>query len=142
MAKGRIYLLITLLSVLLLSVFLISCTENTAPAAEIPGDNIAEADDLATKQAAQDKAQDAALSAFETTQAKASAEASGESTSVEKGAAILEASCTQCHSLDRVYAADYDAEGWKANIDRMVGNGAVISDEDASVLIEFLLAQQ
>jgi len=136
-----------LILVVLMSVLLIGCGEGGAPAPEIPGESGGNggADELATKQAQQEQAQDAALSAFETTQAKSSegADATEEPAGEMKdGATILEESCTQCHSLDRVYNADYDADGWRDNIDRMVSKGAVISDEDAEILIEFLLAQE
>ena len=148
MKKSSILIVSGLVLMLMLSGALVGCGDSGAPPQEIPGDTGdggQSADDLATQQANQEQAADAALAAFETTQAKAAE--GGEETEEPvaggmDGEAILEASCTQCHSLDRVYAASYDAEGWKANIDRMVGKGAVISDEDAEILIEFLLAQE
>ena len=148
MKKGSVLIISSLILMLVLSGVLIGCSEGGAPPQEIPGDTGdggQSADDLATQQANQEQASDAALAAFETTQAKA-AEGGEETeepvTGGMDGDAILETSCTQCHSLDPIYAASYDAEGWRVTIDRMVRKGAVISDEDAEILIEFLLAQE
>jgi hypothetical protein len=54
------------------------------------------------------------------------------------GAALLVDRCTRCHNLDRVTSAKWDADGWKATVERMVSKGAVLTDEEAKVLIEHL----
>ena len=44
------------------------------------------------------------------------------------------------HNLDRVAAAKKDTAGWKAMVDRMIGKGAQLTDEEAQVLIAYLAA--
>lgn len=57
-----------------------------------------------------------------------------------EGKALMEARCTQCHTLDRVIAAKKDAAAWQNNVDRMIGKGAELSPEEAKVLVDYLAA--
>jgi len=53
-------------------------------------------------------------------------------------AVLLEERCTACHSLDRVTAKSATAEEWEQIVARMVSKGAVLDDEEATLLIEYL----
>jgi len=43
------------------------------------------------------------------------------------------------HSVDRVYAAVKTREEWNVTLDRMIGYGAKISEEEKQIIIEYLL---
>jgi hypothetical protein len=47
--------------------------------------------------------------------------------------------CSECHPASRVFNADYDAEGWSDNIDRMISKGANVSPEEKEVMIDWLV---
>ena len=55
--------------------------------------------------------------------------------------ALIAEKCGDCHSTDRVYSADYDAEGWANVIDRMVDKGADVSSAEKEQMIDFLVAR-
>ncbi|MBN1678852.1 MAG: cytochrome P460 family protein [Anaerolineae bacterium] len=52
--------------------------------------------------------------------------------------ALINERCTQCHTRDRVDAAEYDAATWQATIERMVSKGAVLNEEEIAALVEYL----
>lgn len=54
---------------------------------------------------------------------------------------LVEAKCSGCHNLDRVWAASYDAAGWESTVSRMEGNGLQVSDEERAAIIAYLAAQ-
>ena len=72
----------------------------------------------------------------------ASAPASGSSsdTVMADGKALLEERCTVCHDLGRVEAKKATADEWKSTIDRMIKNGAKLSAEEQTVLVQYLAA--
>ncbi|MCL4553638.1 MAG: hypothetical protein M1565_00610 [Actinobacteria bacterium] len=43
-----------------------------------------------------------------------------------------------CHSLDRVYEADFDRAGWQETMERMQSLGLVVTDEEFQVILDFL----
>lgn len=45
------------------------------------------------------------------------------------------------HSIDRVYAAEKTREEWNATLDRMIGYGAKISEEEKLIIIDYLLSR-
>ena len=47
--------------------------------------------------------------------------------------------CSDCHPASRVFDADYDAEGWSDNIDRMISKGAEVSPEEKELMIDWLV---
>jgi len=49
--------------------------------------------------------------------------------------------CSECHSADRVFNADKTEEGWASTIDRMVDYGAVVSDEEKALMIDWLVSR-
>jgi mono/diheme cytochrome c family protein len=54
------------------------------------------------------------------------------------GRVLLETRCTQCHNLNRVENAFKTLEEWRANVERMVGKGAVLNETELETLIEYL----
>ena len=52
---------------------------------------------------------------------------------------ILE-SCTTCHGLDIYATKALDREGWQKVVDAMKTKGAVISDPNASILLDYLVS--
>lgn len=56
-----------------------------------------------------------------------------------EGEVLLEERCTGCHSLDRVEAAEKPREEWAATVDRMVGYGAQLSEDERGILIDYLV---
>jgi cytochrome c5 len=51
---------------------------------------------------------------------------------------LVELKCSMCHSLDRVWSADYDRAEWTDTVDRMKRNGLVITDEEYTTIIDYL----
>ena len=62
----------------------------------------------------------------------------GGSSSVTDGATLMEERCTVCHSTSRILGASKDLAGWQSTIDRMVGKGAKLTEEEQAVLAEYL----
>ena len=58
--------------------------------------------------------------------------------SVADGAALVQDRCTVCHSTSRIFGASKDLAGWQSTIDRMVGRGAKLTEEEQAVLAEYL----
>jgi mono/diheme cytochrome c family protein len=58
--------------------------------------------------------------------------------SATDGASLLEARCTDCHSLDRVKQAKKTRDKWAQNVKRMVGKGAQLNAEEQSTVIDYL----
>jgi cytochrome c5 len=54
------------------------------------------------------------------------------------GEALVAERCTVCHSAERIDAADKDEAGWTTTVERMIGNGAVLTDEEKAAVIEYL----
>jgi len=54
-------------------------------------------------------------------------------------AKLLEERCsTSCHNLDRVTSANKTREEWQTTVDRMIGKGAKLTEEETVVLVGFL----
>jgi mono/diheme cytochrome c family protein len=54
------------------------------------------------------------------------------------GQELLEARCTQCHTLDRVRSAAHTPEEWQATVQHMREMGAQLTDEEAQTLVQYL----
>jgi len=54
--------------------------------------------------------------------------------------ALVETKCSMCHTLDRVWEADYDQAGWEDTVDRMKQNGLVVTDEEYEQIVDYLAA--
>ena len=63
-----------------------------------------------------------------------------EEEAVDVEALIIER-CGGCHSADRVFQADYDAEGWSDEIDDMIRKGAEVSEEEKQLMIDWLISR-
>lgn len=54
---------------------------------------------------------------------------------------VVESKCSLCHTLDRVWSADYDRGVWEATVDRMKANGLVITDDEYETVVDYLSNQ-
>jgi mono/diheme cytochrome c family protein len=54
--------------------------------------------------------------------------------------ALVQAHCSQCHSLDQVTAAQKSPDEWAETIDRMVDHGMQIAPEDRDRITAYLAA--
>lgn len=54
-------------------------------------------------------------------------------------AALITEKLQNHHAEDRIYSAVHTREEWNATLDRMIGYGAVISEEEKQVIIDYLL---
>ena len=54
------------------------------------------------------------------------------------GKSLLEERCTPCHDLGRVEGAKKAEEEWKATVERMVGKGAQLNQEEQALVIQHL----
>ena len=54
---------------------------------------------------------------------------------------LVEAKCSGCHNLDRVWAASQDRGQWEATIRRMEANGLQVSEDERVAIIEYLAGQ-
>ncbi|MBN2289399.1 MAG: hypothetical protein JXQ83_08715, partial [Candidatus Glassbacteria bacterium] len=61
-------------------------------------------------------------------------------TPVLSGSALLGERCTVCHDLDRVNSAltVKDRAAWETTVDRMIGMGAVLDNDEKEVLLDYL----
>jgi uncharacterized membrane protein len=55
--------------------------------------------------------------------------------------ALIIERCSECHSADRVFQADYDADGWSDEVDDMIRKGAEVSEEEKALMIEWLISR-
>jgi mono/diheme cytochrome c family protein len=56
------------------------------------------------------------------------------------GKEIVLKKCVSCHSIQIVTAKHATADDWAQVVSKMVGRGAVISDDDADVIVDYLAA--
>lgn len=52
--------------------------------------------------------------------------------------ALTDRRCSMCHSLDRVYEADFDRAGWQETMERMQSLGLVVTEEEFQTILDFL----
>ena len=57
---------------------------------------------------------------------------------VHQGKSIVETRCIGCHDINRVTNAKFDETGWKLTVDRMVISGAQLSEEQKTLVIDYL----
>ena len=50
--------------------------------------------------------------------------------------------CSACHSADRVFSADKTEVQWETTIDRMIGLGANVTDEEKTDMIDWLVTRE
>jgi hypothetical protein len=56
------------------------------------------------------------------------------------GADIISRSCQACHGLDQVTSTHHDEAGWTSTVAEMVGNGAVLTDDEQTQVVKYLTA--
>ncbi|HIQ04415.1 MAG TPA: hypothetical protein EYH31_01825, partial [Anaerolineae bacterium] len=66
--------------------------------------------------------------------------ATGARPSLEQGRVLLQNRCTVCHSLDRVKRATKTEAEWRSTVQRMVGKGAQLNDEELEAVVTYLTA--
>lgn len=54
------------------------------------------------------------------------------------GKEIVQGSCTACHGADLIYGQRRSPEEWGQVVDRMVGNGASLSDAEYKTVMTYL----
>ena len=54
------------------------------------------------------------------------------------GDTLLDTRCTTCHSLDRVTSKSKTLEEWKTTVERMIGKGANLAEDEKEFLIQYL----
>jgi predicted small lipoprotein YifL len=64
--------------------------------------------------------------------------APGSGTTTIDAQAVLNSQCTACHSLSKVTSTHATAEQWKAIVERMVNNGAVLTSQEQDALVQYL----
>ena len=57
-----------------------------------------------------------------------------------QGEALVNERCTVCHAIDRIKGAKKSAADWKTTVDRMIGHGARLSADEATVVVQYLAA--
>jgi cytochrome c5 len=64
----------------------------------------------------------------------------GGATSAGTGAAteLINSKCTVCHTADRITQANKDRAGWEQTVARMRAKGAVLTDTEASQIVDAL----
>jgi competence ComEA-like helix-hairpin-helix protein len=55
-----------------------------------------------------------------------------------KGKDIVESTCSECHTLDRVQAQRLDEDGWNGILREMLEAGAYINPDDTKIIVEYL----
>mgnify|MGYP006300786501 CR=1 FL=1 len=55
--------------------------------------------------------------------------------------ALIQERCSDCHTADRVFNADYDREGWVDVFDEMIDKGADVNPDEKEAMIDWLLAR-
>jgi cytochrome c5 len=65
--------------------------------------------------------------------------ASGQQPKQKDGEQIMNAACGSCHDTGLIQTAARNEKEWTETVDRMVGLGATLSDEDRPILIKYLV---
>lgn len=55
-----------------------------------------------------------------------------------EGETLVQRKCSMCHTLDRVNDAEKDRAQWEQTVSRMEVNGLVVTDEEKSLIIDYL----
>jgi hypothetical protein len=58
------------------------------------------------------------------------------------GPGLVAERCTRCHPQTRIDDARHDKSGWEATVARMRGRGAQLSDSEAAIVVDYLVARQ
>ena len=55
-----------------------------------------------------------------------------------QGQTLLEERCTVCHSLQKTTSTSASLEEWQTIVENMIQRGAKLSDEEKTILVQFL----
>jgi len=64
----------------------------------------------------------------------------GKQSAPNSGAELLEQRCSVCHPASRATDKKKTAEEWEATVQRMMGKGAKLSEEEKQTLVNYLAA--
>ena len=56
------------------------------------------------------------------------------------GREIVQRACSNCHELQQVIAPRKTADQWAGTVDRMIANGAKLSDAEYDMVVDYLAA--
>jgi len=56
----------------------------------------------------------------------------------DRGRVLVEDVCTYCHNLDRLRGKSLGREEWRGVIKGMISEGAPVTDEEFSVILDYL----
>jgi hypothetical protein len=57
----------------------------------------------------------------------------------DRGRELVEDVCTYCHSLDRLQGKTLSREEWRGLIKGMISEGAPVTDEEFSAILDYLV---
>lgn len=57
----------------------------------------------------------------------------------DRGRELVEDVCTYCHNLDRLRGKQLSREEWRGLIKGMISEGAPVTDEEFSVILDYLV---
>jgi hypothetical protein len=61
-----------------------------------------------------------------------------ESPSKDRGRELVENVCTYCHNLDRLRGKELSREEWRGLTKGMISEGAPVTDEELSMILDYL----
>lgn len=62
-----------------------------------------------------------------------------ESSPKDRGRELVENVCTYCHNLDRLRGKELSREEWRGLIKGMISEGAPVTDEELSTILDYLV---
>jgi hypothetical protein len=77
-----------------------------------------------------------------TTSAPAAGSGSTSATPTIDGDALIREKLQDHHGIDRIYNAHHTREEWSATLDRMIGYGAQINEQEKQEIIDYLMSRQ
>jgi hypothetical protein len=51
---------------------------------------------------------------------------------------LMRERCTECHSLGRALSGEHDQAGWESVVFRMQGYGAELTNEERTLIVDYL----
>lgn len=60
---------------------------------------------------------------------------------MKKGKEAFGAACLACHDAEKASSGDRDRTGWEATVDEMISNGAQLTAEQKTVVVDYLAAR-
>jgi hypothetical protein len=57
----------------------------------------------------------------------------------DRGRELVEDVCTYCHNLDRLRGKGFSREEWRGLIKGMISEGAPVTDEEFSTILDYLV---